>query len=146
MPNPPDVAQGSTSTHQGDGPKARPGYLIAIIGAIVGGYVVANAYGIVVMATGLFGLDASLYIYGHYAALMVGMGLGMAGLLAAFRKKSPVFTAIVSIPITIVFLLLVWGVSFILDNYIVSLNIHLFAPFIVPFVSRWAALAIRRGR
>jgi hypothetical protein len=148
MPNPPDVAQGSTSTHQGDEPKDRPGYWLAFFGAVVGYVVMSALFLVFVVIGGMGGVwDPSMGVisYGQFAAALVGLGVGITGALALAKKEAAVLTGLLSIPVMVAARAVVAGVFQIIDT--LDFGWLLTIPLLlVPFVSRWAALAIRRGR
>jgi hypothetical protein len=148
MTNPPNLTDGGTSTYRGLQPTARPGYWLAFLGAVVGYLLVSAVFLVVVVVGGMSGmLDPSLGVifYGLFAAALVGIGVGIAGALAIAKKRAAVLTGLLSIPVMVAAWAAVWGVSQLIDTMDFGWLL-IIPPFVVPFASRWLALAISSRR
>ena len=134
--------------------KPKSGYLLALSGAWVGGFV-----GLFLVARMISTADLSsgpeligAVVYGQMAAIPIGTVIGIAVALALFKRAAPVLTAVLSIPVTLVVWAAwygVWVMTSELSRFIDSMGYAGFLfipPLTVPLISRWIALSFHRKR
>jgi hypothetical protein len=73
----------------------------------------------------------------------IGIALGIWAALAIFKREAPVLTGLISLAVTAVAFVAVWGLPRVVDT--MDYGWLFFIPqFIVPFASHWVALSILR--
>jgi hypothetical protein len=129
-------ASASARGHEQDGP-AKSGYGVSLLGGIVGPFVFGPVVAAVMVAAGM-GME--ILVYGPVVAGPIGIALGIWAALALFKREAPVLTGLISLAVTAVAFVAVWGLSRVVDYgwpFIIP-------QFIVPIASRWIALSVRR--
>lgn len=134
--------------HQGN-PKS--GYLLALVGAWLGGFIGLLVAFWIIGSMELSGFDLlGAALYAQLLAIPLGVVVGIGAALALFKRSAPVLTALLSIPVWLVIFGALYGMVLIgsdlsrfIDSYTPAI-LFFIPPLVVPLVSRWMALAASR--
>ena len=134
---------------QQGGPES--GYVLALVGAWLGGLVGLLVAVGMISAAGLSALDRlGALVYILFFAVPIGAVIGAGTGLALFKRAAPVLTALFFIPVWLVVLGALYGIVLIgsdlsrsIDTY-ASAILFFVPPLIVPLISRRMALAASR--
>lgn len=133
----------------------KSGYLLALVGAWLGGFVGLYVAPWMLLSStdlsGFNGLGAALF-YGLLVGIPVGAAIGIGAALALFKRSAPFLTALLSIPVWAVTFGVLYGMvqvgadlSRFIDSYAPAI-LYFIPPLVVPLASRWMALAASRRR
>ena len=126
----------------------KSGYVLALVGAWLGGVVGLLVAVGMISAAGLSALDRlGALVYILFLAVPIGAVIGIGIALALFKRTAPVLTAIFSIPVWLVVLGALYGIVLIgsdlsrfIDTY-ASAILFFVPPLLVPLISRRMGLA-----
>lgn len=131
----------------------KPGYLLVLVGAWLGGFVGLLVAFWIIASMELSGFDLlGAALYAQLLAVPLGAVIGIGAALALFKRSAPVVTVLLSIPVWLVIFGALYGMVLIgsdlsrfIDSYSPAI-LFFIPPLVVPLVSRWMALAASRRR
>jgi hypothetical protein len=126
----------------------KSGYVLALVGAWLGGFVGLLVAFWIISSRELSGFDVlGAALYAQLLAVPIGAIIGIGTALALFKRSAPVLTALLSIPVWLMIYGALYGIVLIgsdvsrfIDSYSPAI-LFFIPPLVVPLVSRWMALA-----